>query len=42
MVLQPSQPRLGIFYLSHPRVSVLPEGEEFLLMVNGFGYSFIS
>jgi len=42
MVLQLSQPRLGIFYLSNTWISILPEGEGFLVVLDGFGYSFIS
>ena len=37
ITLQPSQPLLSVLNLSYPWVSVLPEGEEFLVMVYGFG-----
>jgi len=33
----PRQPLFRIINLSYPRVSVLPEGEEFLVMLYGFG-----
>jgi hypothetical protein len=36
IALKPSQPLPGIFNLSYPRVSVLPEGEEFLVVLYGF------
>jgi len=35
--LQSSQPLPRIFYLSDTRVSVLPEVEEFLVMLDGLG-----
>jgi len=34
---QPSQPLPGILYLRYPRVGVLPEVEEFLVMLDGPG-----
>jgi hypothetical protein len=36
IILQPSQPLPGIFNLSYPRVSVLPEVEEFFVVFDGF------
>jgi len=36
MTLQPSQPLSGIFNLSYTRLSVFPEGEEFLIRLYGF------
>jgi len=36
LFLQPSQPLPGILHLSNTRISVLPEGEEFLVMLYGF------
>jgi hypothetical protein len=33
---QPSQPLPCIIYLSNTRISVLPEGEEFLVVFYGF------
>ncbi|MEE8570956.1 MAG: hypothetical protein V3S97_08220 [Candidatus Bathyarchaeia archaeon] len=36
VALQPSQPLPRIFYPSDTRVSVLPEVEEFLVVVDGF------
>jgi hypothetical protein len=33
LVVQPSQPLSGIFKLSYSRISILPEGEEFLLLL---------
>jgi hypothetical protein len=36
--LQPSQPVPSLLYLGYPRVSVLPEVEEFLVMLDGFGF----
>jgi hypothetical protein len=39
MALQSSQSPLCIFYLYYPRISVLPEGEEFLVVLYGFGFS---
>jgi hypothetical protein len=39
-LLQPSQSLPRIFHLSYPRISVLPEGEEFLLMPLGNTYRF--
>ncbi len=35
--LQPHQPLPRIFHLSYPRVSCLSVGEEFLVMLDGFG-----
>ena len=35
-ILQPRQPLPRIFTLSHPRVSILPESEKFLVMLDGF------
>jgi hypothetical protein len=32
---QPFQPLLRIFNLSYPWVSILPEGEEFFVVLNG-------
>jgi len=42
MALQPSHPIPGILQFSNPWISVLPEGEGFLVVLDGFGYSFIS
>ncbi len=36
--LQPFKPLPGILNLSNTRVSVLPEIEEFLVMLYGFGF----
>ncbi|NIM58384.1 MAG: hypothetical protein GTO16_05490 [Candidatus Aminicenantes bacterium] len=33
LTLQPSQPLLRILNLSYSRISVFPEGEEFLVML---------
>lgn len=33
---QPSQPLPGILHLSYLWISVLPEGEEFLVVLDGF------
>jgi len=41
MILQPSHPLLRILNLSNTRVSVLPEGEEFLVMLYGFAFPVI-
>jgi len=38
LALQPSQPLPRIFKLSNPRVSVLPEVEEFLVILDGFTF----
>jgi hypothetical protein len=38
---QPSQPLPGILNFSNTRVSILPEGEEFLVMLYGFALRFI-
>jgi hypothetical protein len=35
--LESNQPLSCILHLSYPWVSVLPEGEEFLVMLYGFG-----
>jgi len=32
---QPSQPLLGIIHFSYPRISILPEVEESLVVLNG-------
>jgi hypothetical protein len=37
ITLQPSQPLLSILNLGNTRVSVFPEIEEFLVMLDGFG-----
>lgn len=37
VVLQPSQPLLRILNFSNTRVSVFPEGEEFLILSLNFG-----
>ena len=34
---RPSHPLLGILNLSNAMISVFPQGEEFLVMVYGFG-----
>jgi len=36
ITLQPRQPLLRIINLSNTRVGVLPEGEEFLVVLDGF------
>jgi hypothetical protein len=36
MTLQPSQPLSGILSFRNTRISVLPDGEEFLVMLYGF------
>jgi hypothetical protein len=35
-ILQSSQPRPRFLHLSYPRVRILPEGEEFLVVLDGF------
>ena len=37
-LFQPSQPLLSILNLSNTRISVFPKLEEFLLMLDGFGF----
>ncbi len=37
LFFQPSQPLLRIFHFSNTRVSIFPEGEEFLVMLYAFG-----
>ena len=34
---QPRQPLPRVLHLSYPRLSILPEGKEFLVMLYGFG-----
>jgi len=38
MILQPSQPLSGILSFRNIRISVLPEVEEFLVMLYGFAF----
>ncbi|MFB0564713.1 MAG: hypothetical protein ACETWK_03445 [Candidatus Aminicenantaceae bacterium] len=38
MTLQPSQPLPGILYLCNTRISVFPEGEELLAVLDGFAF----
>ncbi len=35
LLFQPSQPILSVLHLSNTRISVFPEGEEFLVVLNG-------
>jgi len=35
LTLQSSQPLPGVLHLSYTRISVLPKGEEFLIMLDG-------
>jgi hypothetical protein len=42
LTLQSRQPLSRIINLSYPRVSVLPEVEEFLVMLYGFGSPILS
>jgi hypothetical protein len=37
ITLQSSQPLPHILHLSYPRVSILPQVEEFFVMLDGFG-----
>jgi hypothetical protein len=37
LIFQPSQPLHRIFHISDTKVSVLPEVEEFLIMLDGLG-----
>jgi hypothetical protein len=37
LTFQPSQPLPSILNLSYARVSILPQVEEFLVMLDGFG-----
>jgi hypothetical protein len=37
ITLQPSQPLPGILQLTYRLISALPEGEEFFVMLDGFG-----